>query len=334
MCGSRRVAGMAGHGRAPLVLTIRQIEIFHAVMITKTVSGAARMLGTSQPGLSRMIGHMEDKLRFRLFDRTRGRLLPTPEAQALFREVGPLFKGFGDLEHVVQRLAKGADRTFRVGASPSLGHSVVPRMLSRLTGNYPDVTIQFDVLSVEQAVDWLALQRGDYALTVFPIDHPNVLSSRIGSGRMVCAVPAGHHLAERNQAERNQDGAGRITLADIKGERIQSFRKDTPHGQIIARMYEEAGEELDVATYVRFAETAVAFVANGMGVALVDSFTAMQAHAETVRFLEFEQPSTLPVYISRNLETARTLVGETFEEIARNILVSLPRPAAQSLRIT
>ncbi|MFD2137296.1 LysR substrate-binding domain-containing protein [Novosphingobium resinovorum] len=231
-----------------------------------------------------------------------------------------VFKGFSDLEHVVQRLAKGVDRTFRVGASPSLGHSVVPQMLSRLTGNYPDVTIQFDVLSVEQAVDWLALQRGDYALSVFPIDHPNVLSSRIGSGRMVCAVPAGHRLADRSH----------IALADMHGERIQSFRKETPHGQIIARMYEEAGEVLDVATYVRFAETAVAFVANGMGVALVDSFTAMQPHADTVRFLEFEHPGTLPVYISRNLETARTLVGETFEEIARNILLALPRSATHS----
>lgn len=306
------------------MLTIRQIEIFRAVMITKTISGAARTLGTSQPGLSRMIGHIEDKLKFRLFDRTRGRLLPTAEAQALFREVEQVFKGVSDLDYVVQRLAKGVDRTFRVGASPSLGHSVVPQMLSRLTGNYPDLTIQFDILSVEQAVDWLVLQRGDYALTVFPIDHPNILSSRIGTGRMVCAVPAGHRLADRS----------RITLADIRDERIQSFRRDTPHGQIIAAMYEAAGEELEVSTYVRFAETAVAFVANGMGVALVDSFTAMQSHADTVRFLEFEAPGTLPVYVSRNLESARNLVGETFEEIARNILLNLPRQVTSGQPIT
>lgn len=298
------------------MLTIRQIEIFRAVMITKTLSGAARMLGTSQPGLSRMIGHMEDKLRFRLFDRTRGRLVPTPEAGVLFEEIEQVYKGFSDLEHVVKRLAKGEDRIFRVGASPSLGHSVVPQMLSRLTGNYPGLMIQFDILSVEQALDWLALQRGDYALTVFPIDHPNILTSRIGTGRMVCAVPSDHRLAGRE----------RITVADLRGERIQSFQGDTPHGRIIAKMYAEAGEELDIATYVRFAETAVAFVANGMGISLVDNFTSMQPHAQTVQFLEFERSGVLPVYISRNLETARTLVGETFEEIAHNILMNVPRP--------
>jgi DNA-binding transcriptional LysR family regulator len=297
------------------MLTVRQIEIFRAVMITKTVSGAARLLGTSQPGLSRMLAHMEDKLHFRLFDRTRGRLVPTREASILFEEVERIYKGFDDLAHVIQRLATGEDKTFRVGASPSLGHSVLPQMLGRLTANYPGLTIQFDILSVEQAVDYLALQRGEYALTVFPIDHPNILSSRIGAGRMVCAVPGHHRLADHD----------RISVADIADEQLQSFRPDTPHGRIIADMFARAGRELDVATYIRFAETAVAFVANGMGVALIDSFTAMQPHADTVRFLEFEDPGVLPVYINRNLESPRAIIGETFEEIARTVLLGLPR---------
>jgi DNA-binding transcriptional LysR family regulator len=188
-------------------------------------------------------------------------------------------------------------------------------MLARLTANYPGLTLQFDILSVEQSIDYLALQRGDYALTVFPVDHPNILSSRIGAGRMLCAVPADHALADRQ----------RIGVADIAGERILAFRPDTPHGRIIAQMFGDAGVDLEVATYVRFAETAVAFVAHGMGIALVDSFTAMQAHAESVRFLEFDQPGLLPVYVSRNVEAARAIIGETFEEIARNILINLPR---------
>jgi DNA-binding transcriptional LysR family regulator len=234
----------------------------------------------------------------------------------LFEEIEHVYKGFEDLNHIIRRLAKGEDRTFRVGASPSLGHSIVPQMLARLTANYPGLTIQFDILSVEQSADYLALQRGEYALTVFPIDHPNIYSSRIGAGRMVCAVPASHPLATRKQ----------ISIADISGEQLQSFRPDTPHGRIIAEMFAKADQELEVATYIRFAETAVAFVANGMGIALVDSFTAMQAHAETVCFLEFDDPGTLPVYINRNLESPRAIIGETFEEIARSVLLGLPRP--------
>lgn len=297
------------------MLTMRQIEMFRAVMITKTVSGAAKLLNISQPGISRMLVHMEDRLQFRLFDRTRGRLSPTHEAQVLFDEIQHLYEGFSGLEHTLRRLAKGEDRTFRVGASPSLGHSVLPAMLARLTANFPRLTLQFDILSVDQATAYLASQRGEYALTLFHIDHPNVLSNRISAARLVCAVPADHPLADKP----------RITVADIADGQILSFPPDTPHGTAIAAMFEQADCPLNVATYVRFAETAVAFVAHGMGIALVDSFTAMQPHADTVRFLEFEKPATLPVYLNRNLEAPRAMVGETFEEIARTVLLGLPR---------
>lgn len=298
---------------------MRQIELFRAVMITKTVSGAARLLNVSQPGVSRMLAHMEDRLRFRLFDRTRGRLVATHEAQVLFNEIQRLYDGFGELDHVVRRLARGEDRLFRVGASPSLGHSVLPVMLARLVANYPDLTLQFDILSVEQATSYLAMQKGEYALTLFHIDHPNVLSSRLATARLVCAVPAHHPLAAR----------ATIGVADIAAEKILSFLPETPHGAAIASMFEAAGQDLEVATYVRFAETAVAFVAEGMGVALVDSFTAMQPHSATVRFLEFERPGALPVYINRNLDAPRAMIGETFEEIARTVMLGLPRsPAA------
>ncbi|WP_343612025.1 LysR family transcriptional regulator [Novosphingobium sp.] len=298
------------------MLTMRQIEMFRAVMIAKTVSGAAKMLNISQPGISRMLTHMEDRLQFRLFDRTRGRLLPTQEAQVLFDEIQQIYEGVSGLDNTVRRLAKGEDRLFRIGASPSLGHSVLPIMLARLSANFPGITLQFDILSLEQAHNYLAQQKGEYALTLFPLDHPNVLSNRIAAARLVCAVPASHPLAERDH----------IRVEDIAGENILSFPPDTPHGTAIAEMFEHAGQDLQVATYVRFAETAVAFVAHGMGVAVVDSFTAMQPHADSVRFLEFEEPGTLPVYLSRNLSIARAIAGETFEEIARLVLQSLPRP--------
>lgn len=285
-------------------------------MIATTVSGAARMLGASQPGLSRMLRHMEDRIGFRLFDRTRGRLLPTQEARILFEEIAHIHKQIDDLEHVTRRLASGEDRLFRVGASPSLGHSVVPHMLARLIANYPGLNVQFDVLSVEQVADYLTLRRGEYALSVFPVDHPNVLSSRLSAGRMVCAVPAGHDLATRS----------RVTIGDIVGERIISFDRDTPHGRIIAGITDRAGVPLPVTMNVRFAETAVAFVRTGMGVALVDSFTALGLAGDGVRFLEMDDPGTMPVYLNRNLDAPRAMIGETFEEIVRTVLQGVPRP--------
>ena len=65
-------------------MRLRQIEVFRAVMLTGTVSEAARLLHVSQPVVTRVLQHAEASLGFRLFDRQRGRLQPTPEAQALY----------------------------------------------------------------------------------------------------------------------------------------------------------------------------------------------------------------------------------------------------------
>ena len=52
-----------------------------------SVTGAARMLNTSQPALSQILRHLEDELGFLLFVREKGRLKPTPEALELFPQM-------------------------------------------------------------------------------------------------------------------------------------------------------------------------------------------------------------------------------------------------------
>ena len=55
-------------------MNLRQIEVFRAVMITGSVSGAARLLHVSIPAVSRLLSHTESRLGFLLFERVKGRL--------------------------------------------------------------------------------------------------------------------------------------------------------------------------------------------------------------------------------------------------------------------
>ena len=43
--------------------------------------------------LSRLVGELEEAVGFALFDRVKGRLVPTPEGQAFYRDVDVSFKG-------------------------------------------------------------------------------------------------------------------------------------------------------------------------------------------------------------------------------------------------
>lgn len=291
------------------MLNFRQLEVFRAVMIAKTVSGAARMLNTSQPGLSRMLKHMEGKLGLVLFDRVAGRLVPTREASVLFDELQQVYKGVANLSAVVARLQHGEDLTFTVGASPSLGHYFMPEALSELRRMHPQLRLHYDTLPVNQVEDYLAFGRGEYALTVFPLDHPSITSRTIGEARMVCVAPPGHRLSGRELIE----------LGELEGEPLISFEPETPHGSVIAAMFEASGMSRDVAVTVRFAETACEFVELGVGVALVDAFTAKR-WAHPARTLGVKDAGRLPIVLHRSRAIARSNLSAHFESILDRLI--------------
>ena len=58
-----------------------------ATMLAGTISGAAVLIGVSQPAVSRLIGRLEKELNLTLFDRSKGRLAPTVEAHILHDQV-------------------------------------------------------------------------------------------------------------------------------------------------------------------------------------------------------------------------------------------------------
>ena len=82
----------------PPRITHRHIEIFRAVMLAGGVSGAARLLYTSQPTVSRELARLETLLGYSLFERVQGRLRATARALSLWDEVQRSWQG---LDHVI-----------------------------------------------------------------------------------------------------------------------------------------------------------------------------------------------------------------------------------------
>ena len=71
-------------------LNLRQIESFRSVMLPGSVVGAARLMSVTQPAVSRAVGLLELRIGYKLFERRGRRLVPTPEGEALYREIEPL----------------------------------------------------------------------------------------------------------------------------------------------------------------------------------------------------------------------------------------------------
>lgn len=66
-------------------------KAFRAVMEAGTITAAGDLLGRSQPAVSRMLDRLEYELGLRLFERRKGRIIPTAEAHLLLDEVDQAF---------------------------------------------------------------------------------------------------------------------------------------------------------------------------------------------------------------------------------------------------
>jgi len=248
---------------AVIRISLKQLEYFRAVMEAGTVSGAATLLNVSQPNVSRMLKYTEDRLGMRLFERCKGRLQPTPEATALYREVHSLHAHLESLQESLRHIARGELGRLTVGASPSLGRYVLPTALSRLRRENPKLALKLDILSVSQVIEYLTLGEGECACTIFPISHPQIATQAYAAGALVCAVPRGHRFAQRAV----------VTPKDLAAESLVGFEPNTPHGRVMHEFLGESGREAVFLATVRFAETACALAEQGNGLALVDEFT-------------------------------------------------------------
>ena len=139
------------------MLTLRQIEVIRAIIVTGTIGGAARLLNVSSPGISRVMKHTEGALGLRLFIRRQGRYIPTPEAKDIFSQINAVYDKVEDLHFVIRRLESGAISELKIGSVPSIANVMVPRAIKRVREKYPKLLIDVDILKIEEAIDYLLL---------------------------------------------------------------------------------------------------------------------------------------------------------------------------------
>ena len=294
------------------MLTFRQIEVFTAVMRAGSLICAARDLRISQPTITRMILRIEDQLSLRLFERVRGRLIPTPEARRFLTEVDRAFEHMRAAIDRAAETSRPGQTPFRVGASPSLGRGLAPDALRRLTAAFPDLSIQLDVLSVSQVLAYLVDRAGEAALTLYPILHHDVTSTRVGEGRPVLVLP---HAPEFD---------GVATLNDLVGAPVPwlVFRELSAHGEAMAAIFQQHEIHPRRTHGVRFAESAIALAEAGLGATIVDEFSAGAALTSRVRCLPIDSAIRFPVYLHRGLASGVGTVADAFEVELRRELSS------------
>jgi DNA-binding transcriptional LysR family regulator len=241
-------------------MNFRQIEAFRAVIISGTVSRAAELMGVTQPNVSRLVGELEEAVGFALFDRVKGRLVPTPEGQAFYRDVDVSFKGLDLLRSSAARIRDFGSGQIRVASLAAAGSTIVPRAVKRFRESYPSAIVTLNIMSSAAVRNHIVDGDFDLGLAADEVDLSGVEHQAFGSFPAVCAIPPGHHLAARDVI-RPQDfhEVEYVALSPEDRARLQ-----------FDRYCAEVGSKPNLVIETPFAITACALALEGVGVAIVN----------------------------------------------------------------
>ncbi len=293
-------------------ITERQIAAFRAVMLTGTVSGAARQLHLSQPAVTGVLKRFEDVLGVALFQRNAGRLVPTIEAHRIFAEIQLVHDQFARLTETIRGIANGQRAVFRFGVLPSVSRELVPRAVAAVMTRHPDLLCQCDNPPLDRVIDYLCLGEGECVVTLAELSDPAILTTRLGEGWLVCVAPADHLIAQRRE----------VQAEDLAGVPLVAFPPGTVHGGFADRALLGAKALPRVRSHVRSTEMALALAARGLGVALLDCFSARGCEVFGLRAVRVRNSPVIPLM----LHSSRTRPGS---RLVRELAAELRSLAAE-----
>ena len=289
------------------MLTLRQIEIIRAIMVTGTIAGAAKLLNVSAPGISRLMKYTEDMLGVPLFNRKHGRYVPTPEARNIFDLIDNIHRKVDDLQTAIDRLGSGGGQELSIASVPSIANVMVPRAVEKIRRRFPDIGIEIDILKIEQAIDYLLLGRGEVVAISSRFDHSIIDFAPLATGRLFCVVPRESELAGKNS----------ITPAEIVRHTLIGIDPNDPYGRIMTEIFRREGLSYQMNIKARFGTTVVSLVAAGLGIAIIDEFTVAYGRFPNVKCLEIEAETKYSTYVALRNDTAVSLYAEAFIEALR-----------------
>lgn len=176
-------------------LDLNLLVVFKHLLKERSVSGAARKLGLTQPAVSNALKRLRSVLNDELFLRTTKGMEPTPYALQL---ADPIAHALSTIENTLSHRAEfdlsTSDRRFTL-AMTDLGEiELLPPLMDRLEEVAPGVTVSTVRNNADRLPEDMENGHVDLAIGLLPQLKTNFFQQRLFSQRYVCLFHQGHAL--------------------------------------------------------------------------------------------------------------------------------------------
>ncbi|NDL65498.1 LysR family transcriptional regulator [Acerihabitans arboris] len=295
-------------------ISLRHIDIFHAVMTTGNLTEAAALLNTSQPTVSRELARFEHLLQMTLFERVKGRLKPTGEGLRLFEEVQRSYYGLDRILSAARAIREFHQAQLSVACLPVFSQSLLPQVCRDFFTRHPAVSLSVVPQESPLLEEWLSAQRHDIGLTENTFTPAGTERETLMTLNEVCVLPAGHPLAQRAQ----------LTPQDFHRQPYISLSATDSYRQLLDRLFSQAGVERGMVVETHSAASVCAMVRAGVGISIVNPLTALDYAASGVVLKTFSLPVPFTVSLIRPLHRPASALVSHFIDYLHAFAAAVP----------
>jgi LysR family transcriptional regulator for bpeEF and oprC len=295
---------------------IQSMRVFARVVEAGTFTKAADSLSLPKGTVTKLVQHLETRLRVKLLNRTTRRVTVTPDGAAYYERTARLLNDLDDIEASMTNAQANPSGRLRVDIGTSIARLVVIPALADFYRRYPD--IQLDLGVSDRPVDLIS-ENVDCVLRGGELLDQSLVARRVANVRLV-TVASPQYVREHGLPSHPSDlEDGHVIVNYFSGRTGRPY----PH------VFEKDGESLEVRgrhkVSVNESNAHFASVLAGLGISQVASFQAAPylASGELVPVLGDWTCPAIPLHVvyppNRHLSAkVRAFVEWTAELLAKH----------------
>lgn len=242
-------------------INLRQLKAFIAVFQTRKFGTASERLFLTHSAVSVLIRQLESEIGQKLFDRTTRNLRPTAAALDLYPIAERMLRELHSINEHFSSFTKGAQGKLTFAATPVIAVNVASKAVALFQEQCPGAQIVVEDCNPDEFPNRLLSDQVD-----FGIGTPEQLTSELECETLIkgylCAVMRANDPLARNEV---------VRWTDLNDHPVITVKPGYGIRHSVDRAVAESGARLRYAHEVMHLMTALAFAAEGMGVAILPS---------------------------------------------------------------
>jgi DNA-binding transcriptional LysR family regulator len=288
-------------------IEVRHLRYFLALAEELHFRRAAEKLFISQPGLSRQIKQLEERLGCQLVNRKSKKVRLTPAGAYLRDEARYVLNHLELAYRRTRLLAAGEEGELRIGFVGSAMQNIIPELVTRMTRQSPRIHFSLSEMNNDQQIT--ALETDAIDLGFVRVRHvPRGLELRpIYEDTFSLALPADHPIGPENFRNVGQ-------LADAPFILFSSDYSPLYYDQVLS-ICEDQGFSPRVSHRSVHANTIFRLVENGLGVAIIPS-AFRQGFDLRIKFIELDRiPQRALLYVAWRRDNRNPILPKLLDRL-------------------